>query len=233
VKNSSFVDSLNNAVEGFVYVIKTQRNMRTHFLLGILALIAGIYFNLNRIEMLFLCGTISLVLVAEMINTAMELTVDLIKDEFHPLAMIIKDVSAGAVFLAALNSLIMGYVIFARHVTFKVEDGIHTIKESPWQFTLVSLLLIVFLVIVVKVFSKKGTPFRGGMPSGHAAFAFSVWTIITLLTETGLVSVLTFIMAVIIARHRVQTRVHTFWEVLAGALLGMFTTLLVFQCLRS
>ena len=114
MKNRGFVESLNAAVEGFIYVLKTQRNMRIHFLLAILVLIVGIYINLSKADLLLVFTAISLVLVCEMINTCLELTIDLIKDLFHPVARIIKDISAGAVFIAALNALIVGYIVFSK-----------------------------------------------------------------------------------------------------------------------
>ncbi|NQT22547.1 MAG: diacylglycerol kinase [Candidatus Omnitrophica bacterium] len=232
MKSKNFVESLNASVEGFIYALKTQRNMRIHFLLGVLVLVAGIYFNLNKTDLLFLFTAICIVIILEMINTSIELTVDLIKDVFHPLARVIKDISAGAVFIAALNALVIGYVVFSRGAAFKIEDLVHQIKQSSWHITFIAFILVLFLVVIGKVFSKKGTPFRGGMPSGHAAFAFSMWTAITFLTEQGIISVLVFIMAVLIARHRVIAKIHNAWEVIVGAVLGTLTTAVVFQILR-
>ena len=232
MKNRGFVESLNAAVEGFIYVLKTQRNMRIHFLLAILVLIAGIYINLSKADLLLVFAAITLVLVCEMINTCLELTIDLIKDIFHPIARIIKDISAGVVFIAALNALIVGYIVFSKNLAFGLEDGIRKIRQSPWHITFIVLIAVLFLVVLGKVFSKKGTPFRGGMPSGHAAFAFSLSTMIAFLSEQGLVAVLSFVMAVLIARHRVLSKIHGTWEVCVGAILGILVTALVFQVLR-
>jgi len=225
------VESLNSAVEGFIYVLKTQRNMRIHFLLATLVLVLSLYLNLSKVELLLILGAISLVLVLEMVNTSVELTVDLIKNAYHPLARIIKDVTAGAVFLSALNAVAVGYVIFSRRLGIQIANGIIQITHSPWYVTFIALLTVLFLVLAGKVFFHKGTPFRGGMPSGHAAFAFSFWTIIVFLTANGLVMFLSFILAFLIARHRMKDSIHTFWEVLAGALLGILATALVFQIL--
>ena len=70
------------------------------------------------------------------------------------------------------------------------------------------------------------------MPSGHAAVAFSIWTIIVFLTANPVVVALAFLMAFLLARHRLKDAVHTFWEVLAGGILGVLLTALVFQLLR-
>lgn len=227
----TLIESLNSAAEGFVYVLRTQRNMRLHFLFATLVLVLGIYLELPKMELLLLLGAITLVLVLEMVNTAMELTIDLVKSAYHPLARIIKDIAAGAVFLSAMNALIVGYVIFSRRFVLHIEDGIQRIARSPWQLTLMALIVVMFLVLAGKILLRKGTPFRGGMPSGHAAFAFSVWTIIVFSTRNGLVMLLSFVLAFLIARYRMKDKIHTFWEVLTGSVLGILITALVFQLL--
>ncbi len=232
MKNRSFIDSLNTAVEGFIYVVKTQRNMRIHFLLGVLVLIICIYLNLNKTDLILVCGAISLVLICEMFNTAIELTVDLIKDVYHPLARIIKDVSAGAVFVSSVYALVLGYIVFSANFAFKLDESIFRIKQSPWHITFISLILVLLFAVLGKVISKKGTPFKGGMPSGHAAFAFSLWTTIAFLTHEGVVTILALLMAVLIARNRVVDKIHSWLEVFIGAMLGTLTTALVFQILH-
>lgn len=231
-RSAKFVHSLNSAVEGFTYVIKTQKNMRIHFLLGIFVLGMGIYFNLSRTDLLFLCLSISLVLICEMVNTSLELTVDLVKGGFHPVVKTIKDISAGAVFVSAVNAVATGYIVFSDKLKFRLEDGIHKIKQSSWHITFLTLIIVLFVVLMSKALSKKGTPFRGGMPSGHAAVAFSIWTTISFLTKEGLIIALSFIMASLIARRRVIAKIHTVWEVVIGALLGTLTTGVVFQLLK-
>jgi len=225
------VESLNSAVEGFIYVLKTQRNMRLHFLFATLVLVVGLYLNLPKVELLLLVGAISLVLVLEMVNTAVELTVDLIKNVYHPVARIIKDVTAGAVFLSALNAAAVGYVIFSRRLGVHIAEGVVRIAHSSWYVTFIALLVVLLIVLAGKVFFHKGTPFRGGMPSGHAAFAFSLWTVIIFSTGNALIIFLSFILAFLIARHRMKDNIHTLWEVTAGALLGILATALVFQLL--
>jgi len=223
--------SLNAAVEGFIYVLKTQRNMRLHFLIATLILVLGIYLNMSKVELFILMSVITLVLVLEMVNTAIELTVDLLKDAYHPVARIIKDIAAGAVFLAAINAAIIGYIMFSRRFALHIENGVNTIVRSPWHLTFIALLLVLFLVLAGKVFFNKGTPFRGGMPSGHAAFAFSLWTIIVFTTRDGFIAVLAFVLAFFVARSRLKDRIHTVSEVVAGASLGVLITALIFQLL--
>ena len=227
------VESFNAAIEGFFYVIKTERNMRIHFMLAALILLLGIFLNFTTSEMMILTLTIALVLAAEMINTAVELIVNIIvKMEFHPIARIIKDVSAGAVLLAAINALIVGYLLFANKIPFTIEEGIMRIGQSPWHLTFISIIVVLVITIFGKILMHSGTPLRGGMPSGHAAIAFSMWTVIAFLTRNAIVILLAFVMAFLIARHRIKDSIHTLWEVIAGAMFGILATILIFQLLR-
>ena len=105
-------ESFNSAIEGFIFVLKSQRNMRLHFIIAGLILLMGIYLNVDKTELLLLTIAISFVLLAEMFNTAIELVIDLITDTFHPLARIIKDITAGCVLIAAINSVVVGYLVF-------------------------------------------------------------------------------------------------------------------------
>jgi diacylglycerol kinase (ATP) len=229
MRQRKFVESFNAAVEGFIYVLKTETNMRVHFLIALSALLLGIYFNFNAVEIMLLCLAITVVLALEMLNTAVELTIDMIKSDFDPVARVIKDVSAGAVLLAVINSIITGYLLFSKNVPFRIEDGIERLRQSPWHLTFISLILVIGLTVLGKILFHKGTPMRGGMPSGHAAVAFSIWTIIAFLTNNAIVSILSFVMAFLIARHRVRDAVHTIWEVVAGGALGVMVTTLIFQ----
>lgn len=227
-----FVESFNAAIEGFIYVLKTQRNMRIHFLSALLIILLAIYLNFTSLEMLVLCVTITIVLGAEMVNTTVELVVDMVKTEFHPIARIIKDISAGAVLLASINAVIVGYVLFSRRMPFRIEEEVARVRRSPWHLTFISFILVLGLTIIGKLIFHKGTPLRGGMPSGHAAVAFSIWTSIAFLTNNSIVIILAFVMAFLIARHRVKDSIHNVWEVLAGAALGLLLTTLVFQLFR-
>ena len=232
MKKRTIADSFNNAIEGFTYVVKTQRNMRIHFLAAILVIIAAIYFGLSGVELLCVLFAATLVLVCEMINTSLELSVDLVKDAFHPVARIIKDIAAGAVFIASVNAVVVGYIVFSNRLSFGMVEGFAKIKQSSWHITFIALIVVLTAVVVGKVISKKGTPFRGGIISGHAAFAFSIWTIIAFISNNGIVTLLTLIMAVLIARHRALKRIHTAGEVVLGAITGVIVTVLIFQILQ-
>lgn len=227
-----FIESFNAAVEGFIYVLKTERNMRAHFLAAFFFILLGIYLSFSAAEVMILAITITFVLVVEMINTAIELTVDMVKPEFHPLARIIKDVSAGAVLLTSINAAIVGYTLFARRVPFNIDTQMMNIRQSPWHMTFIALILVFGMSIIGKIIFHRGTPLRGGMPSGHSAIAFAIWVIIAFFTNNSIVIILSFLMAFLIARHRIKDAVHTIWEVVAGAILGILLTTFVFQIFR-
>ncbi len=223
-------ESFNSAIEGFIFVLKSQRNMRLHFIIAGLVLLAGIYLNLEKVELLLLTTAISFVLITEMFNTAMELVIDLITDTFHPLARIIKDITAGCVLIAAINSVVIGYLVFAKFFfTPGPSANLIRLKQTPWHITFLALLLVLFLVILTKVFFGKGKPLRGGMPSGHSAIAFSVWTIVALSTTNKLLITLVFFLAFLVAQSRIRVKIHTVWEVILGAILGISVTVLLFQ----
>ncbi|GIW21220.1 MAG: hypothetical protein KatS3mg068_0227 [Candidatus Sericytochromatia bacterium] len=103
--------SFKYAIEGLIYSIKTQRNMRIHLTMCILVFTLSFILNISRIEILILLLTSCIVIVTEMINTAIESVVDLYSRQWHPLAKISKDLAAGAVLVSAIFSSIVGIII--------------------------------------------------------------------------------------------------------------------------
>jgi len=223
------LDSFNYAVAGVIYSLRTQRSMRIHFAAASLVLGLGIYLRISSRELLIIFFAITLVIMAELFNTAIEAAVDLCVQEFHPLARIAKNVAAGAVLMTALNSVVVAYIIiYPRLEGFSFYLG-PRLKQTPLSVTLIAILIVTVLVGVGKAFSGKGTFVKGGLPSGHTAVAFAGGTALTLLTGNALVATVAFIMALLVAHSRLDTEVHTFFEVITGALLGILVTLAVFR----
>lgn len=108
--------SFGYAFSGVSYALRTQFNMLVHIIATILVTVAGLYFGLTASEWSVIVLAICLVLVTEMLNTAIEATVDLFTEKQHPLAKIAKDVAAGAVLLAAFCSVIIGMLVFWPHL---------------------------------------------------------------------------------------------------------------------
>jgi diacylglycerol kinase (ATP) len=176
------------------------------------------------------------VLVAELVNTAIEAAVDVASTSFDPMAMLAKDIAAGAVLVAALNAVAVGYLVFSGAVADRSSRFIDRLESVPAELTLVALVLTVIFVIAVKALTGRGTPLRGGLPSGHAAVAFAGWMAVTLVLDDSshrfLISTLTFIMALLVAQTRVETGVHSATEVVSGAVLGALVTLTLFQAFQ-
>lgn len=96
------------------YLFLYHRNMRIIFMMGIAALLLGFYFNLKGIELIALCITVTLVFMAEIFNTAVELMMNTITEKYHIKIRLIKDIAAGIVVITCLNAAVIGYVLFIR-----------------------------------------------------------------------------------------------------------------------
>jgi len=116
INNKSIITSFKVAFQGIYYALKYNRNVRVHFIVAFLVIIASIYFKVNAFEMGILGVMILLVICAEMINTAIEEMVNLLVSEHRQEAKIAKDVSAGMVLLTAIGSVIVGVLIFTPHI---------------------------------------------------------------------------------------------------------------------
>lgn len=112
------LEKFRAAVLGVGYCLKTQINMTLHFAAMFLVIGLGLYFRVQPWEWAALVIVITLVLTAEIINTAIEVTVNLCTQKYHPLARIAKDVAAGAVFVTAAGAVVVGYLIFGPRLGF-------------------------------------------------------------------------------------------------------------------
>jgi len=230
----SLFDSFNFAFEGIIHVLRTQRNLRIHFVIAIGVIVAAVLLSVQRIQLIALLLVIAFVLVTEMINSAIEGAIDISTTSFDPNAKLAKDIAAGAVLIASVTALAVGYLVFADAAAHRTARLLDRVRDAPADITLVALVLVVLVVIATKAFTGRGTPLRGGLPSGHAALAFAGWTAATYVTGDShrfLISSLTFVMAVLVAQTRVESGVHSALEVFYGGALGALVTLVVFQVL--
>ncbi len=222
-----YTDSINNALEGILYAAKSQRHMRNHFLAALVILGFVLFLKVSNLEFILLVICVSLVLFAEMMNTAIELCVDIVSPGYHPLAKYAKDVAAGAVLLAAIGAAVMGCLILSRYIFPPYHEALSMVGTPTEVGTLVAILTVVISVVILKALAGKGTPMEGGSVSGHSAVAFSFATAVSLTTKDPVSSLLTLIMALMVSNSRIVLRFHTFREVLLGALLGTVLTLTV------
>ncbi|MEW6107640.1 MAG: diacylglycerol kinase [Nitrospirota bacterium] len=221
--------SANFAIEGILHGAKTQKHMRYHFFSAAFILLLSYILGVSRSEFIIISLAVILVLLAEMLNSAIETIVDLISPEYSEKAKIAKDIAAGAVLITAFGAAVLGYIVLFPYVKSVFKEGIYIAKHSKEEVSLIAFILVLILVIITKTYFGKGSPLSGGIPSGHSALAFSVWVSVTYTTENFLASLLCFILAVLIAQSRIATRVHNAWEVILGALLGSFFTFLLFR----
>jgi diacylglycerol kinase (ATP) len=227
----TIVDSFNYAFEGIIHVLRTQRNMRIHFLVATGVLIAALALGVDREELIALLLAIAFVLIAEMINSAIEGAIDVSTTSFDPNAKLAKDTAAGAVLVATVTAVAVGYLVFSERVADRSSRLLQRLEDAPAELTLIALFLTIIVVIATKAMTGRGTPLRGGLPSGHAAIAFGGWMLVTMIVDDHrfLISSLTFIIALLVAQTRIESGVHSALEVLYGGLLGALLALTVFQ----
>jgi diacylglycerol kinase (ATP) len=231
----TILDSFNYAFEGIIHVLRTQRNMRIHVLAAIAVIVLAVAVAVSKVELIALLIAIAFVLIAEMINSAIEGAIDIATTSFNPLAKIAKDVAAGAVLIATINALAVGYLVFSQRVATRSGRLLDRLRDGPAQLTLLALIVTVAAVIGAKAWSGRGTPLRGGLPSGHAAIAFAVWVAAVYVTDAHhrfLIASIVLLLAILVAQTRVEAGVHSWFEVMLGGMLGALTTLAMFQLAR-
>lgn len=207
--------------------------MRNHFASALVVMLAALFLRVTPVEFALLALSILFVLFAELVNTAVEAVVDLVSPGYHPLAKVAKDTAAGAVLMAAIGAAIMGYLILARYVLPLYGKALAMFGTPSDLGTVVSILIVTICVIMVKSLTGKGTPLRGGIPSGHAAVAFSIATAVSLNTHDPLISLLSVALAVMVSHSRLLMRIHTMAEVVIGSLIGAGITIIVLLLFKT
>lgn len=226
-----FLKGFDYAYEGLVFAINHEKNMKFHFLTCAIVLVASLFFNLSRIEMMFLVFSISSVIALELVNTALENAVDIAADgRWLSLAKSAKDVSAAATFIAALNAIFVGYMIFFDKFLNFYDSVILRIARRPSHLTLISISLIIILTIFFKgvFYEGHGTAFRGGFVSGHTSVAFGLGTIGFLLVDDPMLMIILAGLALIVAESRYEADIHSAKEIIRGAILGVSIALAIF-----
>lgn len=222
---------LKAALNGMVYTFKTQRHMRFHLYVVLVVMTLGLFFNLGLREVLVLLFVISLVLIAEMFNSAIEATVDLIEPKYNPQAKFAKDIAAGAVLITTIIALVVGGLLLlgpARWEEIKVNLTSDTPSVPFAGRFMIGLVLLFIIVVIGKGLGKRGQVLKGGLVSGHAAYGFFLATGIMFLTDNMIVSALAILLASIIAQSRWEAKIHSIYELTLGAVVGVVTGLILF-----
>lgn len=202
--------------------------MRIHILVAIAVLIAALVFGLNKLELIIVLVLVATVMVAELLNTAIEATIDLVTDKHNPLAKIAKDVAAAAVLVAAAAALLIGYLVFIDKLNDATLAVLVSIRQSPVHLTYISLLLVFLISLIIKATSGR-LSLQGGMPSIHAGISAAGAVAIIFLTQNALAAGIAVLLALLVMESRVEAGIHSTAQVFMGAVLGALVTVLVFQ----
>lgn len=232
ITESKFWSSFHYAFAGILYTVRTQPNMRVHLFIAALVLVATLVLRLERIYVVAVVITIVIVLALELMNTAIEAVVDLLTVAHHPLAKTAKDAAAGAVFVAAIGAVIVGYLVFYQGIQQGGTRVYDAVAQVPANVILVALALAAIGTLLAKAWAGRGSPFQGGAVSGHTALAFAASTGLALFYQHPLVAVLGYFVAFLVAQSRVEARIHSPFEVTWGAILGTLVALAVFLLVR-
>lgn len=224
MKSSSLLDSFRYAVEGVVHVFRTQRHMRFHFFMVVLVLTLAKVYRLNRTELLVLFFSICFVLITEMVNTAVEAVIDMITQSYHPLAKHAKDVTAGAVLIASINAVVVGYVLFLDDARIQQVLSRSLVGSPPPAEHVAVMEAVILLIIVAAVKALgQGKQGRKNVISGQTALGFSLATVTVLVSqhEVALIAMLVLLLAALLAQSCLERGLQNFRAVFTGAILGM------------
>lgn len=226
------IESFNHAIAGFIHAIRTQRNMQIHLSAALFVLAFSLFFDLSRIELGLVIIAISLVIFAELINTAVEVIIDILTQDYSFKARIAKNISAAAVVIAAGNAIFIAYLVFFNKAQELSLSLIFNIRHEPLHLIFINLSLIFILVITLKSMFSSGTPLKGGIVSGHTALAAASVLTIWFLTKSFIAFTLALLLAFLTAQSRLEAGTHSFKEIILGALLGIISTFIIFYFFR-
>lgn len=229
MRTHSIIWSFQYAIEGVVYAIRTQRNMRIHVGAAIGALVTALLLGIDRLGLVAIVFVIALVFVTELVNTAVEATVDIATQQYEPLAKIAKDVAAGAVLVASLTALVVAYLVMFERLKDVVASGLDFARLAAPDVAVIALGLTLLAVLIAKAVAREKNYLRGGWPSGHTALAFGIAVTIGFMTNSPAATLLALFGAFLVAQSRVEGNIHTVPQVILGALLGILLPVAVYQ----
>jgi diacylglycerol kinase (ATP) len=216
---------------GVVHTFRTQRHMRFHLYVVLVVMLLGMFVNLGLREMLVLLFTISLVIIAEMFNSAIEATVDLVSPNYSPLAKFAKDIAAGAVLITTIIALVVGGLLILgenRWEAIKINLTSESLGVTFVPRIFIGCFILFIIIVIGKGLGKGGQVLKGGLVSGHAAYGFFLATSVMFLVDSFLVSAIAILLAAIIAQSRWEAKIHTVFELSLGAAVGTLMSLLLF-----
>jgi diacylglycerol kinase len=111
MKNGSWGKTFKNALSGCWYAFTTQKNFIIHFIISLIVLLLALWLQVSYERFLFLVLAVFLGFTVEMVNTTVEKLVDLITEKYHPMAKIVKDLSAGVMLIVSVGIAVIGFLV--------------------------------------------------------------------------------------------------------------------------
>jgi diacylglycerol kinase (ATP) len=222
VRSRTLLESSRNAVHGLLHVLRCDWHMRFICLLGAGVMLLSALARVSRLEVLLLTMAICLVAMAEIINRAVEVVVDMVRPRYHPMAKVAKDVGSAGVLAAIIFGVIVVVGVFINTETLRALQGIG--DRPPPHFLhvgLVGIVTVVSAIILGKVWGGHGTLTRGGLVSAHSALGFFCFVTIWFLTPDIVVRGLSLALAALVAQSRVDAGIHSVREVLIGVVVAL------------
>lgn len=216
-----------------MYAARTQPNLRTHLVISLLVLLGAMLLRVGRDYVVDLVIIIAVVLALELLNTAVESIVDLLTVTEHPLAKTAKDAAAGAVLVASIAAVVIGYLVFYKGIINGGDRVYEAVAAVPSNIAFVVLAVVAIATIFAKAWAGRGSALQGGAISGHAALAFAAATLLAFLYQRPLAALLAYFIAFLVAQSRVEAKIHSSAEVLTGSVLGTVVALAVYLLARA
>lgn len=221
-------------MEGLVYALQTQRHMRYLLIISALVLLGGQVAGINSAGLVGIALAIGMLLIAELLNAAIEAIVDLVSPAYHPLARAAKDVAASAVLVASTIAVFICALILLEspRVSALFSHSHVGAGPKPLHVALVGAAVVAIAVVLGKVWGRKGTLWQGGAVSGHAALAAYLFASICYKAKgSTLIIAMALALAFLVAQSRLEAGFHTLREVLIGSLTGLAVSFFMLELL--
>ena len=240
MRRLTLAQKILHAVDGFTHACRTQRHMRMHVVVVLGLTFLALWLDFAPIEIALIFGAWALVLLAEMMNTAIEAVLDLASASYSPIIKHAKDIAAGAVLIAWLNAVFVVSILFLQGDRLRqlIKSGVlgtgatgATDTRMYVIYTILGVVIILLISFLLKLQARHGSFLSGGLVSVHSAVGFFLAAVVfySAVTNPNLAKILALLLAITIAQSRVDAGVHSLHEVLFGSLLGFVLGVLMLR----
>lgn len=228
--SNSILESFSNAVNGIFEAFYQERNMRIHLLFAFFVILSTLFVSLSLLEFVVILILIALVFISELFNTAIEILSDKVESGNDQQIKLVKDISASAVLVSSVLAFIVGIIIFSKKLFSSTPLVIQKLSSLPEYVYIIIFVVVLIASMGIKVWymrlKGRGTNVQGGIISVHSALAFSTFTFIVIHDWQDYISwFMAFVLAVLVAQSRLEAKIHTFSEILNGAIFGIVFTI--------